>query len=66
MAESAPIVRPWNPRIAHTKPRRPVACIANLMAASFASVPELQRKARDTLGGVTETSFSSKRARASL
>ena len=66
VAESAPIVRPWNPRIAQTNRRRPVACIASLMAASLASVPELQRNARETPGGVMDASFSRSRARTSL
>ena len=40
--ESAPIVRPWNEPSSATSPVRPVALRAHLIAASTASVPELQ------------------------
>ena len=40
--ESAPIVRPWNEPSSATSPLRPVALRAHLIAASTASVPELQ------------------------
>ena len=40
--DSAPIVRPWNEPSSATSPERPVALRAHLIAASTASVPELQ------------------------
>ena len=49
--ETAPAVRPWNELSRATSPERPgVASRANLIAASFASVPLLQKKARERPG----------------
>ena len=50
VAESEPIVRPWkapsSTTISGSAMPRPWACLrASLIAHSFASVPELQRKA---------------------
>src|SRR5213080_3258625 len=63
VALSAPIVRPWNPRIAATIPGRPVAARANLIAASTASEPELLRKTRFRFRGATESNFDEGRFR---
>ena len=46
VAESAPSVRPWKPPSSATIRVRPVALRAILSAASLASAPELQKKAR--------------------
>ena len=54
VALSAPIVRPWNPRIAATTFGRPVAARANFSAASTASDPELLRNTRRRFRGATE------------
>ena len=43
VALRAPMVRPWNPRMAHTSSCFPVVNRANLMAASMVSAPELHR-----------------------
>jgi len=43
--ESAPIVRPWNEPSSATSSVFPVDLRAHLIAASTASVPELQKKA---------------------
>ena len=45
MIESAPIVRPWNEPSSATRPGLPVDLRAHLIAASTASVPELQKNA---------------------
>ena len=45
VAESAPSVRPWNEPSSATMPGLPVALRAYLIAASTASVPELQKNA---------------------
>ena len=66
VALSAPIVRPWKPRMAHTNSCLPVAKRANLMAASMVSVPELHRKARLRLPGVMPARRSRRRALTSL
>ena len=42
---SAPSVRPWNDPSSARTPALPVALRAYLIAASFASVPELQKNA---------------------
>ncbi len=47
MTASAPCVRPWNEFSSATISGRPVAFRAHLSAASIASVPELQKKARE-------------------
>nr|HID12289.1 thiamine ABC transporter substrate-binding protein [Anaerolineae bacterium] len=66
VAERAPIVRPWKPRMAATIFLRPVTRRAILRAPSTASVPELQRNARSSPGGVISASFASSSARRSL
>ena len=66
VADSAPRVRPWKPRMAETIPVRPVVRRANLIAASTASAPELQRKPRERPGGATAANFFRSRARTSL
>ena len=45
VAESAPVVRPWNEPSSATIPLFPVASRAYLSAASIASAPELQKNA---------------------
>src|SRR5947207_505327 len=60
VALSAPIVRPWKPRIAAMIFFLRVEARANLIAASTASEPELLRKTRPRFFGATERSFSTK------
>src|SRR5438552_169139 len=62
VALSAPIVRPWKPRIAAMIFFLRVEARANLIAASTASEPELLRKTRPRFPGATERSFSTKAA----
>ena len=58
--ETAPTVRPWKELSRATSPERPgYASRANLIAASFASVPLLQKKARERPESVTSRSASS-------
>ena len=59
VAESAPSVRPWNPPSSATIRVRPVALRAILSAASLASAPELQKKARPP-GKRSESSAASR------
>ena len=49
VSASAPVLRPWKDPSAATMPVRPVRR-ASLIAASFASVPELHRKTREPSG----------------
>ena len=58
VAERAPIVRPWKPRMAATISVRPVSSRANLTAASTASVPELHKKTRTHAGQPAQLLFS--------
>jgi hypothetical protein len=58
VAESAPIVLPWKPRIVATMPVRFVAARANFRAPSTASVPLLQRKNRSRDAGRIAASTS--------
>ena len=58
VALSAPIVRPWNPRIAAMIVFRPVAARANFNAASTASEPELLRNTRPNPVGAMESNLS--------
>ena len=62
VALSAPIVRPWKPRMAATIFGRPVDARANLIAASTDSEPELLRNTRFRFGGATDSSFSTNSA----
>ena len=48
VADSAPMVFPWKPRIVATTPGRFVVARANLSAPSTASVPLLQRNTRSS------------------
>ena len=62
----APIVLPWKPRIAQMKSFLFVVNLANLIAASMLSEPELHRKALCRLPGAMLTSFYKINAGASL
>ena len=66
VADRAPIVLPWKPRIVATTPARFVAARANLSAPSTASVPLLQRNIRSSDAGSSEARTSYSSARRSL
>ena len=66
VADNAPIVLPWKPRIVATTPGRFVAARANFSAPSTASVPLLQRKIRSSDGGKSDARTSYTSARRSL
>ena len=66
VAESAPMVLPWKPRMVATTFVRFVARRANFSAPSTASVPLLQRNTRSSAGGRIRASRSYSSARRSL
>ena len=65
-AESAPSVSPWKPRSTETTRVRPVAARPILIAASIASVPELEKKTRPSLAGARPSSSSARIAPSAL
>ena len=65
-AESAPSVRPWKPCSTETTRVRPVAARPILIAASIASVPELEKSTRPRLAGARLSSSSARIAPSGL